>query len=597
MNFIDAAIITPPFYSPMLPQLGPPVLKGFAQKHGCDFEHIDLNIAFHCHLRQKIDLKILCNPQHQQNLKEVEETLLLYFIDNFIFKLGSRPSYASIYLGARGSSGCIERYNVEVGSGLGLIGIVNSSADIIARFARDRGLNYYHQFLDETGYDEKIANKFGIVGFSILGSTQFIPTLTLASRLKELRPDIMLVLGGPWTTLFAQELAGTGKLHPFFDLIVAGEGELPFLEILKFSTAKDLGSIPNTWVKQDQGFAPPNSLYQVDMSDLEAPDYEGLDLDLYGAPKPVLLQTSRGCYWGRCAFCVHAFGVHDHVTKRVRVRPLELIAKDIEHVVKTYSPRFISFADVSISPVHMRRLCEVMIERGYKLPWFAFLRLDKGFDRNLLSLMRRAGCYKLNFGLESGSKEVLKTIDKGYDLTIAHRIIDDAIDLGFRVSLHTMAGLPREKRKDLEKTLDTLEHYAPKIHESYAEIFRLERSTRIFENPAFYGIQIHPGNKVFNNAISFSNLEGISSNEAMAMVDERLYPFFLNRNDIIFRSKSCFSLNHKDDFSSESQFKARFQLDFGEERFDDEVTVSTTGGGIFTKIPSNCNPKKCITSS
>jgi radical SAM superfamily enzyme YgiQ (UPF0313 family) len=586
----DAAIVTPPLCALELPQLGPPTLQGFAASRGVEVEHLDLNVAFRRHLRDKIELEVLDNPGGQQSPRPVLETLLLYFTDRFVARLGALPSYAASHLGWSATGACIEQLNPEAGSGLGYGGVVNAPPAILARFVRDRTLNYYHQYLDESRQAEAMAERYPLVGFSLMAPTQVVAALTLAARLKELRPELPIVLGGPWVSLFAAELAAAEPLRPFFDVVVEGEGELPFLELMRTGEPARWSDIPNAWIKRGGDLPRPKRSFVADLAELATPSYDGLDLDAYAAPRPVLLQSSRGCYWGRCAFCVHTFQAHAAETPRVRLRPLELVAADIEQLVSRYAPRYLAFGDVSISPARMKQLCQLMLERHLELPWFAFVRLDRGFDRALLEAMRRAGCLKLNFGLESGSARILGLLEKGHELDTARRIIDDALDLGFRVTLHTMAALPSETRADFEQTLELIEHYAPRVHETGTEVFRLERGTRIFQSPHSYQIEIRDAGKSFDNSIPFENLHGLGQSEAMTLLNERLYGFYQGRDDLIYRAKSNVGLRHKDDFATPSRFRARCRLRLGSVDFDEQVTVSTGGGGILTKLAASEEP-------
>jgi anaerobic magnesium-protoporphyrin IX monomethyl ester cyclase len=344
------------------------------------------------------------------------------------------------------------------------------------------------------------------------------------------------------------------------------------------------GEIPNAWVRCGESLSPPSRAFVANLGELTTPSYDGLDLDAYLAPRPVLLQSSRGCYWGRCAFCVHTFQAHACETPRVRLRPLELVGADIDRLVSRYAPRYLAFGDVSISPARMKQLCQLMIDRALAIPWFAFLRLDRGFDRPLLERMRQAGCLKLNFGLESGSARILGLLEKGHDLDTARRIIDDALDLGFRVTLHTMAALPGETRQDFEQTLALIEHYAPRVHETGTEVFRLERGTRIFQSPERYQIKIHDAGKSFDNSIPFENPQGLGQQEAMRLLNERLYGFYRDRPDLIYRARSNVGLRHKDDFALPSHFRARCRLRLGALDFDEQVMVATRGGGILQKL-------------
>lgn len=577
----NAVIITPPLYSPDFPQLGPPVLKGFLRKHNHDCRQIDLNIIFHKYLMDKISIDSAFNPKHQQNVKDVKELLLFYFTNRFLAHIGRKNSYLKSYFCVDDhEDDNLEQFNAEVNAGMGFSSIVNSDPALIARFVRDRKNNYYHRFLDETGSHLEIAGTYNIIGFSLLSMTQFIAALTLAFRFKEVNPGVKIVLGGPWVTLFTGELVEYRELFDFYDIIVQGEGELPFLEILKSQSSADYKSIPNTWFLENGCFRKPGGIYHADINEIPTPDYTDLPLRSYRIPLPVLVQGSRGCYWGKCAFCIHTAGVHNYMGKTTRLRPLSTIFDDVDTLVEKHNPKFIVFADVSVSPARCRKLSEEFIKRKYRFRWFIFLRFEEGFDEDLFRLMREANCSMINFGLESGSQRMLDKIDKGTNILTARRILEDALKFDFWITLHSMAGLPGETEAELRQTIDLVKEYIPRVYESFTEIFRLEKGTRIFLDPGRYGITISDEKKIFDNAIPFSNNEGISTGDALRIINDELYSYY-KKKGLLYAGKSFANLKLKDAYEEASEFTAGFSIKYNSGVFEDSIRVSTHGGGIL----------------
>jgi len=575
----ETAIIIPPFYSPFYPQFGPVILKGYVRKHGLDFTLIDMNLDFRSHLMEKIKLTTVVNPDNQQNPYDVELILMQYFTDNMVRDVFKNIAYLSDMPGL--DQFASEQFNPEVGAGLGYASIVTSRPDIVASFVRDKKNNYYHQYLDESGYIQKVAH-YKRIGFSLNSQTQVIPAFTLALRLKEIRPEIEIMLGGPWVTMFADELTSYTPLFDFYDLLVEGEGEEPVRDILKSKNSSEYPDIANVWYRCGNSFKRSENFFQADLRDIPAPDYDGLDLDRYTAPRPVLIQGTRGCYWGRCAFCVHACGPKDSRAKAMRTRPFDLFISDIDTLIQKYSPRFIAFVDVAISPNRMKRLCQAMMKRKYKIPWFAFLRFEEGFDLELLRMMHFAGCVLVNYGLESASEKVLERIEKGHNLETVRRIISDTVKWGTSVTLHTMAGLPGETKEELEKTIKLIQEYMPILYESYTEIFRLEKHTKIYYDPEKYGIIKQNSQRIFDNAIPFKNINGLSTEEAAEILDKSINLFFKeNEKTILYLGKDQSSIKAKDSFKNPSVFKAAFSARLPEGEFNDEITVSTTGGRIL----------------
>lgn len=160
-----AVIITPPLYSPVYPQLGPPILKGYANKFHYDFDQVDMNIEFLRFLKAKIKLQIISNPDKQQNPQLVENILIQYFTDRFVFETNKSADYILKYTHPTTNIDNLEQYNLEVGSGLGYNNIVNSSYKTIVDFIKDDKTNYYYQYFEETEQAQKLSNKFNIVGF------------------------------------------------------------------------------------------------------------------------------------------------------------------------------------------------------------------------------------------------------------------------------------------------------------------------------------------------------------------------------------------------------------------------------------------------
>jgi anaerobic magnesium-protoporphyrin IX monomethyl ester cyclase len=77
-----------------------------------------------------------------------------------------------------------------------------------------------------------------------------------------------------------------------------------------------------------------------DINSLPTPDFDGLPLDKYLSPVRVLpLQSSRGCYWGRCAFCTHSLGYG----KRYQPRQPAKVAADIRQLKERYGVRYFAF--------------------------------------------------------------------------------------------------------------------------------------------------------------------------------------------------------------------------------------------------------------
>jgi hypothetical protein len=84
-------------------------------------------------------------------------------------------------------------------------------------------------------------------------------------------------------------------------------------------------------------------------------------------------------------------------------------------------------------------------------------------DRDLLAVMRRAGCVSVNFGVESGDDEILRAIKKGVTTAVVVRALEWAKDLGLHTACNFMLGFPQESAAHLERTLRFMERIAPLV--------------------------------------------------------------------------------------------------------------------------------------
>ena len=134
--------------------------------------------------------------------------------------------------------------------------------------------------------------------------------------------------------------------------------------------------------------------------------------------------TSRGCPFS-CVFCLRVMG------KAVRRRSPESIIDEIDFAVKEYGAHTLNFADevFLFNNAETRKILKNFIDRGIprKIRWSGLTRADL-VDRELIKLAKKAGCYRLEIGVESGNDDILRKINKNTNvrqIRAAVRIIKD----------------------------------------------------------------------------------------------------------------------------------------------------------------------------
>ena len=315
--------------------------------------------------------------------------------------------------------------------------------------------------------EREIKNKLKDIKPDIVGitciSTPHAPDAHEAARIvKEVNKNILVIMGGAHPSSNPQEVLKDKNI----DIAVRGEGEITLLEIIKkFQKRKKLEKIPGTFFRKGRKIMEslPRSFIK-DINILPFPARHLLPMDIYLREgkkhgqyemrnKATTMVTSRGCP-GNCIYC----SVRVIWGRLWRGRKPKDVVNEIESLVKNYGINEVHFLDDSIS-VDRKRLegiCDEIIKRKLDIRWttpngIAIWLLNK----NLLKKMKKAGCYRLTFGLESGNKEILNNfIGKHYDYDYSREVIKFASKIGLWTVGTFIIGFPYETKKQIEDTIN-----------------------------------------------------------------------------------------------------------------------------------------------
>jgi len=289
---------------------------------------------------------------------------------------------------------------------------------------------------------------------SIVGITSTTPLIEEAHEIAELcKKDITVVIGGIHASSMPDD---TLKQFPRFDILVHGEGEFSFLEIVQGNSFAKIKGI--YYRKNNKIIANPPRQLIDDLDSIPLPARHLLPMEKYfsaGAKeKPIdYLLSSRGCPYG-CLFCA------DHLVhgRRFRYRSPENIIKEIEELVRR-GVRDFNFLDDNFTFLTSRavEVCRMMISKGLnkKIIWRCTngLRVDK-IDLELLKLMKKAGCYLVALGIESGNEEILKKMKKSIDLNKVRIAVDLCNKAGIETKGLFMLGNLGENEKTMQDTIN-----------------------------------------------------------------------------------------------------------------------------------------------
>jgi radical SAM superfamily enzyme YgiQ (UPF0313 family) len=176
----------------------------------------------------------------------------------------------------------------------------------------------------------------------------------------------------------------------------------------------------------------------------------GAATEATGRAGPVAtIAASRGCPF-HCKFCdTSTFG------DRVRHYSPEVVFKLMKYLHETHCVRHIGFVDdlFLASKNRVRELCERIMDDGLKMTWSCTARVDT-VKPEVLKLMKQAGCWEISFGLETGSNDLLKKMDKLAEVEKSARAIRWTDEAGIRSKGLFMLGFPGEDEHTIQQTKD-----------------------------------------------------------------------------------------------------------------------------------------------
>lgn len=309
------------------------------------------------------------------------------------------------------------------------------------------------------------------------------------SLIKSIKPECLTLAGGAHVTVCPEEILNS----PFCDYIICGEGERTFERLISALEKKeDLSLIDGLgWKSGAKLFINEKREWIKDLDSLPFPAYHLMELERYFGLKSAhglrhknkfsSIVTSRGCF-GKCAFCSakKAWG------NIFRARSVGNIIKEMKKLKSEYGIEELLIEDdnVTADPKRAKELFTAMIRENIGLTWDTPNGVGVwSLDEELISLMKDAGCLKLNFPLESGSQEVVdRIIKKPVRLIQARKLIEYCRKIELDYGIFLVVGMPGEKIKDIWQS------------------FRFAAKCKCF-NPSISVATPYPGSELFEECV------------------------------------------------------------------------------------------------
>ncbi len=280
------------------------------------------------------------------------------------------------------------------------------------------------------------------------------PFLNTVASVRKFTDEFFII--GPHGTVRPKELLEVTQAKA----VVRGEPELKVAEICK---GKQLADIKGIAFRENGSMVLTEEAEPVDLNDLPMPAFHLLPMEKYFyevlGSRLAVLEGSRGCA-SSCTFCLlKMYG------KGVRRKSIPKLVAEVEYAISRFGVKTCYFMDLEFTVFRegVLELCDYLIKKQYDFRWTCQTRFDL-IDEDLLRKMRKAGCCLIHFGVEGGTDELLRKVNK--KMTI--RQIEENMHMVHRVGIASacffILGFPGLNRFEIQQTI----RFAKQLNPTYA---------------------------------------------------------------------------------------------------------------------------------
>jgi len=335
--------------------------------------------------------------------------------------------------------------------------------------------------------------QYGIVGFTSTFE-QNLASLALAKIVKRSHPNIKVVFGGAnWESEMGLELH---RRFNFVDYVCSGEADQSFPELVRhvFSGRPDeeLATVRGVVYRRgEESIATGQPLLVRDLDRLPFPDYS----DYFAAlaetseatpvPPVLLLETSRGCWWGaksHCTFCGLNGG-----TMAFRSKTPQRALAELVYLIDLWHLDYVEVVDNILDMKYFDEMLPALAtsDRPVRL----FYEVKANLNRNQVRILAESGVHRIQPGIESFSDHVLKLMRKGTTGLRNVQLLKWCRQFGIDVDWNLLYGFPGETAEDYAQMLELLHVIRFLGPPCACGPVRLDRFSPYFNSPADFGIR------------------------------------------------------------------------------------------------------------
>jgi hypothetical protein len=313
-----------------------------------------------------------------------------------------------------------------------------------------------------------------VAGITIPFPGNLFAGLKCGQFIKKDFPHLKIIAGGGFVNTELRDLSEPAVFN-YVDQMTLDDGELPFLNVLKFLRGEAAAnSLRRTFMRVGGHVQYFDNASEQDppLAATGCPDYSDLPLDKYlslieiANPMHRLwsdgrwnkLTVAHGCYWHQCSFCDTTL---DYI-KRYDRAPASVLVDRIEQVIAQTGQSGFHFVDEAAPPAALKELALELLRRKVSSSWWTNIRFESAFSRDLCRLLAASGCIAATGGLEAASDRILKLMNKGVTIKQAAQACRNFSEAGIMVHAYLMYGFPTQTGQE---TIDALEIVRQFFHE------------------------------------------------------------------------------------------------------------------------------------
>lgn len=512
VSHVPVLLITPPFTQLNTPYPATAYLKGFLATRSIESAQADLGIEVTLALFTKKSLREVFNridasnewSPNAQRIIRLQENYLRTIDAVILFLQGKNPTLAH-RIAQRNFLPEASRFTQadDLSHAFGAMGIQDKAkhlatlyledlSDLIQecldshfgfsryaeRLARSAGsfntlqdaLNAPPTFVDEllfTLLGKKLADlQPQLVALSVPFPGNLYSALRCGAYIRQHYPQVKVGIGGGFPNTELRSLSEP-RVFDYVDFITLDDGEAPLEQLVAHVQGKiGVEGLKRTFVRREGNVVFINNAACTDyrQGQVGTPDYSDLPLDAYLSAIEITnpmhslwsdgrwnkLTMAHGCYWGKCTFCdISLPYISDY-------EPLTaaMIADRMQQLIDQTGTTGFHFVDEAAPPALMRGLALEILSREMVVSWWANIRFEKAFTRDLCQLLKASGCIAVSGGLEVASDRLLQLIQKGITVAQVARVNKHFTEAGIMVHAYLMYGFPTQTAQE---TMDSLE--------------------------------------------------------------------------------------------------------------------------------------------